>query len=69
MKHCLWVLGGNIDTVDGRTGKLTTEARTFACHVRVGSNAKTCFDGVVGSPPAPQTASFYLELADHDFSF
>lgn len=99
MKDCLWVLGGNIDYVDGRTGKLTTEARTFACHVPVGSNAKTfldalhgagddalyatvpgtdgtfydalvaCFDGVVGSPPPAQTASFYVELAEEDPSF
>lgn len=46
MKDCLWVLGGNIDTVDGRTGKLTTEARTFTCHVPVGSNAKTFLDAL-----------------------
>lgn len=41
MKDCLWVLAGNIDFVDGRTGKLTTEIRTFACHVPVAGNAKT----------------------------
>ncbi|MBS2020657.1 MAG: hypothetical protein JST00_47830 [Deltaproteobacteria bacterium] len=41
MKDCLWVLAGNIDFVDGRTGKLTSTIRTFACHVPVGSNAKT----------------------------
>jgi len=99
MKDCLWVLAGNIDYVDGRTGKLTTEARTFACHVPVNSNAKTlldalhpagddalnttvpgtsgtfydalttCFEGVMGSPPPAQTASFYVELADLDSSF
>jgi hypothetical protein len=99
MKDCLWVLGGNIDYVDGRTGKLTTEARTFTCHVPVSSNAKTfldalhragrdalnttvpgtagsfydalvdCFDGAMGGPPPASTASFYLELAEHDESF
>jgi hypothetical protein len=44
MKDCLWVLAGNIDVVDGRTGKLTTDARTFECHVPVNSNAKKLLD-------------------------
>ena len=41
MKDCFWVLGGKIDHVDGRTGELTSEARMFACHVPVASNAKS----------------------------
>lgn len=41
MKDCLWVLAGNIDFVDGRTGKHTSEIRTFSCHVPVAGNAKT----------------------------
>lgn len=49
MKDCLWVLAGNIDYVDGRTGKLTTEARTFQCHVPVNSNAKTFLDALHGA--------------------
>jgi len=46
MKDCLWVLGGNIDYVDGRTGKHTSEIRSFACHVPVAGNAKTMLDAL-----------------------
>ena len=35
LKDCLWVLAGTIDHVDGATGAITTEARTFPCHVPV----------------------------------
>ena len=46
MKDCVWVLAGNIDVVDGRTGKLTSEQRVFECHVPVGSNAKKFLDAL-----------------------
>jgi hypothetical protein len=69
MKDCLWVLAGNIDYVDGRTGKLTSEARTFACHVPVASNAKTFLaglqaagDGALDAPIPGTGKSFYDAL-------
>lgn len=46
MKDCLWVLAGNIDVVDGRTGKLTSEQRVFECHVPVASTAKKLLDAI-----------------------
>lgn len=44
MKDCAWVLGGSIDEVDGRTGKIVTTARAFTCKVPVASSAKSMLD-------------------------
>lgn len=39
LKDCTWVLGGNIDYVNGRTGKMTGEARAFTCKIPVAGTA------------------------------
>src|SRR5262249_21339007 len=41
MKDCAWVLGGSIEYVDGRTGKLTSDARVFTCKIPVAGTATT----------------------------
>lgn len=41
MKDCSWVLGGSIDSVEATTGAIATDARTFACKIPVGGNAKS----------------------------
>ena len=71
MKDCVWLLGGNIDYVDGRTGKLTTDARSFTCRVPVASNAKAMLDTLAAAgdhaldAPLPGTGrSFYEALVD-----
>lgn len=71
LKACTWVLGGSIEYVDGRTGKLTSEARVFECKIPVAGNAKAMLDAL--SPagddalqtPIPATGkSFYDGLVD-----
>jgi hypothetical protein len=71
MKDCAWVLGGNIDYVDGRTGKLTTDARVFTCKIPVASSAKAMLDTLSAAgddalnAPLPGTGkSFYDALVD-----
>lgn len=71
MKDCLWVLAGNIDFIDGRTGKHTSDIRTFACHVPVNSNAKTFVSTLLAAGDralntnVPGTSkSFYDSLVD-----
>jgi hypothetical protein len=46
LKECAWVLGGSIEYVDGRTGKLSSEARVFACKIPVAGSAKTMLDAL-----------------------
>jgi hypothetical protein len=69
MKDCVWVLGGSIDEVDGRTGKIVTEARAFTCKVPVASSAKSMLDVLTAAgndalqAPLPGTGkSFYDAL-------
>ena len=69
MKDCLWVLGGNIDFVDGKTGKLTSDVKTFVCHVPVAATAKTFLaaleaggDHVLDTPLPGTGKSFYDAL-------
>jgi len=71
MKDCVWVLGGSIDYVDGRTGKLSGESRAFTCHVPVAGNAKAFLDTLSAAgddalnAPLPGTGkSFYDGLVD-----
>lgn len=40
VKDCVWVLGGSIGYVDGRTGAFTTEARVFSCHIPVAGTTR-----------------------------
>ncbi|MBX3263796.1 MAG: hypothetical protein KF782_29250 [Labilithrix sp.] len=53
MKDCAWVLGGSIEYVDGRTGKLTSDARVFTCKIPVAGTAKRMLDAL---EPAGQDA-------------
>lgn len=71
MKDCAWVLGGSIDEVDGRTGKIVTTARAFTCKVPVASSAKSMLDTLSAAgddalnAPLPGTGkSFYDALVD-----
>ncbi|MEA2750388.1 MAG: hypothetical protein QOI41_4531 [Myxococcales bacterium] len=71
LKDCAWVLGGNIDEVDGRTGKIVTTARVFTCKVPVASSAKAMLDVLSAAgddalnAPLPGTGkSFYDALTD-----
>lgn len=71
LKACTWLLGGSIDYVDGRTGKITTEARAFECKIPVASTAKQMLDALepMGddalNTPLPGTGkSFYDGLVD-----
>lgn len=69
MKDCAWVLGGSIDEVDGRTGKIVTTARAFTCKIPVASSAKSMLDVLSAAgddalnAPLPGTGnSFYDAL-------
>ncbi|MDB4945062.1 MAG: hypothetical protein JWP97_4596 [Labilithrix sp.] len=71
LKDCAWVLGGNIDYVDGRTGKITGDARVWTCPITTGSTAKTMLDVLSKAgdnalqTPLPGTSkSFYDGLVD-----
>jgi hypothetical protein len=71
MKDCAWVLGGSIDEVDGRTGKIVTQARVFTCKVPVASSARKMLDVLSAAgddalnAPLPGTGkSFYDALVD-----
>jgi hypothetical protein len=71
MKDCTWVLGGSIDYVDARTGKITTDARAFTCKIPVGGNAKTLLntleaagDNALNTPLPSTGKSFYDGLVD-----
>jgi hypothetical protein len=71
MKDCAWVLGGNIDEIDGRTGKIVTSARMFTCKVPVASSAKNLLDtlsaageGALNAPLPGTGKSFYDALVD-----
>lgn len=71
MKDCAWVLGGSIDEVDGRTGKIVTTPRVFTCKIPVASNAKAMLDVLSAAgtnalnAPLPGTGkSFYDGLVD-----
>jgi hypothetical protein len=71
MKDCSWVLGGSIDYVDGRTGKITTDARVFACKIPVATSAKAMLGALEAAgedainTPLPGTGkSFYDGLVD-----
>lgn len=71
LKDCTWVLGGSIDEVDGRTGKIVTTARVFTCKVPVASSAKAMLDTLTAAgdralnAPLPGTGkSFYDALVD-----
>lgn len=44
MKDCSWILGGSIEYVDARTGKITTDARVFSCKIPVAGSAKAMLD-------------------------
>ena len=66
MKDCAWVLGGSIDEIDGRTGKIVTTPRVFTCKIPVASNAKSMLDVLTAAgtnalnAPLPGTGkSFY----------
>lgn len=71
LKDCTWVLGGSIDEVDGRTGKIVTTPRVFTCKVPVASSAKSMLDVLSAAgqdalnAPLPGTGkSFYDALTD-----
>ena len=71
MKDCAWVLGGSVDHVDTRTGKLTSESRAFTCKIPVAGTAKTMLDALSAAgddalnTPLPGTGkSFYDGLVD-----
>ena len=71
MKDCLWVLGGSIEYVDTRTGKLTSEARAFTCKIPVAGSAKAMLsalesagDDALNTPLPGTGASFYDGLVD-----
>lgn len=70
MKACTWVLGGNIDYVDGTTGKLTSDARVWACPITVSGTAKTMLDTLTAAgdkalqTPLASGKSFYDGLTD-----
>jgi hypothetical protein len=66
MKDCSWTLGGSIEYVDARTGKITTDARVFTCKIPVAGTAKKMLDVLSAAgdraldAPLPGTnASFY----------
>ncbi|MBX3190382.1 MAG: hypothetical protein KF819_25505 [Labilithrix sp.] len=65
LRECAWILGGSIEYVDGRTGKITTDARAFTCKIPVGGTAKAMLDTLSASrdplmTPLPATGtSFY----------
>ncbi len=65
VKDCVWVLGGSIGYVDGRTGALSTEPRVFTCHIPVAGTANELLstltqagDDALNAPLA-NGASFY----------
>lgn len=71
MKDCVWVLGGSIEYVDARTGKLTSDARVFTCKIPVAGTAKTMLTTLAAAgddaldTPLPGTGkSFYDGLVD-----
>jgi hypothetical protein len=71
MKDCAWVLGGSIDQIDGRTGKIVTSPRVFTCKIPVASSAKNMLDVLSAAgndalnAPLPGTGkSFYDGLVD-----
>jgi len=71
LKDCTWVLGGSIDYVDARTGKLTSDARVFTCKIPVAGNARAMLDVLAAAgdralqAPLPGTGrSFYDGLVD-----
>lgn len=71
MKDCAWVLGGSIELVDGRTGKISSDARVFTCKIPVAGTAKRLLDTLETAgddalfTPLPGTgASFYDGLVD-----
>lgn len=71
LKDCTWVLGGSIEYVDGRTGKLTSDARAFTCKIPVAGTAKRMLDALEPAganalhTPIPGTGkSFYDGLVD-----
>ena len=71
MKDCVWVLGGSIEYVDTRTGKLTSDARVFTCKIPVAGTAKTMLAALAAAgddalnTPIPATGkSFYDGLVD-----
>ena len=65
LKACTWTLGGNIDYVDGATGKLTGDDRVWACPVTVSGTAKTMLDTLTAAgdkalqTPLASGKSFY----------
>ncbi len=71
MKDCAWVLGGSIEHVDGRTGKITSAPRVFTCKIPVAGSAKAMLSTLEAagddalSTPLPGTGkSFYDGLVD-----
>ncbi|HVJ94565.1 MAG TPA: hypothetical protein VM580_32490, partial [Labilithrix sp.] len=71
LKDCTWVLGGSIEYVDARTGKLTSDARVFTCKIPVLGTAKTMLKALEAAgddalfTPIPATGkSFYDGLVD-----
>ncbi len=71
MKDCVWVLGGSIDYVDARSGKVTSDPRVFTCKIPVGGTAKTMLATLAAAgddalhTPLPATGkSFYDGLVD-----
>ena len=70
LKACTWVLGGNIDYVDGATGKLTGDDRVWACPIAVSGTAKTMLDTLTKAgdkalqTPMASGKSFYDGLTD-----
>lgn len=71
MKDCAWVLGGSMERVDTRTGKITTDARVFTCKIPVASTSKAMLATLSAAgqnalrAPLPGTGkSFYDGLVD-----
>ncbi len=71
LKDCAWVLGGSMERVDTRTGKITTDARVFTCKIPVASSAKAMLatlsaagSGALNAPLPGTGKSFYDGLVD-----
>jgi hypothetical protein len=71
VSECAWIFGGSTRSVDGATGRIDVDARTFTCPIAVKTSTRR-FLGVLGAAgdralfePLPGTdASIYDALAD-----
>ncbi len=70
VNQCTWVLGGGIEYVDGATGSISVDERTFTCPIAVHTKAKPLLDTLSADGDAlrakiPGTGkSFYDGVAD-----